>query len=79
MCGSSAVSTADREDADEGLARWLVRCGACETWRTDVLTRRQSRRLARRLARDRRRLVDSLLQLSWVDPTRELGALDRQR
>jgi hypothetical protein len=59
MCGSSAVSTADREDAGDGLARWLVCCGACQTWRMDVLTRRQSRRLARHLARDRRRKADT--------------------
>jgi len=77
ICGSRALSWVDREDAENGLVRWLSRCGECRTWRADVLTRRDSRRFARHLGRERKRLEVAVLRLPWADPDRELRAVNR--
>jgi hypothetical protein len=77
ICGSEAVSWAEHAGAGKGFVRWLSCCGECRTWRADVLTTQESRRVERRLAQDRRFLSDALLRLTWRDLASELRAVGR--
>jgi hypothetical protein len=58
VCGSRAVSGSGQEEVVDGQLVWLLRCGACETWRsfdaTDDLTQRERRLLDRKLRRELR-------------------------
>jgi hypothetical protein len=70
VCGSQALSVAGKQQLRRGAVAWVVRCGACETWRgyrVDQWSTRWGRlRLRRRLRRDRRRMRRQLWHAqSW--------------
>lgn len=74
MCGSPAVSWADREEVDQRPGRLLVLCGECGTWRAVAVGPWGARTLGRRLRRDRRRMTRVLRRLEHVEAIDVLGA-----
>jgi hypothetical protein len=66
-CRSQAISAAESED--DGLKkRFWLRCGECETWRTDALGMFGSFRLERSMRRDLRRMAQALSELETAEP-----------
>jgi hypothetical protein len=51
VCGSRAISGMDGVEFDARRARWMLRCGECETWRAFVVGARFGRVLERRFGR----------------------------
>jgi hypothetical protein len=74
VCGSRALSGKGHEEVVGGQSLWLLRCGACETWRSfdlaDRSTRRARRRLERSLSWEGLQMVRVLMRVEHrgVDP-----------
>jgi len=51
VCASRAISGMDGVELDARRARWMLRCGECETWRAFVVGARLGRVLERRFGR----------------------------
>src|SRR4051794_9159501 len=45
VCGSSALNAVSHEDVGDSLDEWSARCAECQSWRTRVLARWETREL----------------------------------
>jgi len=73
LCASEAISAATQTGLGHARYCWSARCGECRSWRTDVLSTRDTRQLLCWLASDRACIKEALERSRWTDLARELG------
>jgi len=77
VCGSRAISGMDGVEVGARRARWMLRCGECETWRAFVVGARLGRVLERRFGRMLERDLRHLERVAQRNERAARGSGDR--